>query len=237
MGYIRAFFDSNVVRTLLAIIAIGVSIAIYRLNKRKKALSYEITSFDKLFHAPSLLKERVQIIVDGKVANDINLAIIEIQNTGNEPIKREDFDSPLKFSFIGEGEILSSRILSTKPADLDAVINAEPSSLSLQPLLLNSNDRVRLEVLTSTAKYKIQHSARIVGISEIKSSLAKHRRNQSRDWIFVASLFALVLVFQIGNHMGIERWLDSHERIVNAVITTPIMLIIGYQTVRLVRDR
>jgi len=87
MSQLAALFESNAFRTLIAIVAIGVSILIYRLNKKKKALSYEVLRNDRIFRVVGSLASRVQITVDGKSANNVSLILVDIQNTGNEPIK------------------------------------------------------------------------------------------------------------------------------------------------------
>ncbi|ADW68598.1 hypothetical protein [Granulicella tundricola] len=149
MTHLNDYLESNSVRTLLAIIAILVSIGLFWLNKKKKTLSYEILRNDRLFKLNLNLENRIQITVDGSPAEDIRLVIVDIQNTGNEPIKRDEFDMPLRFNFGNGAEIVAARVLSTKPADLGALIETGKTDVTLQPLLLNKGDGLSVEILVT----------------------------------------------------------------------------------------
>jgi hypothetical protein len=175
MATIRTLLDSNISRTVLAIVAIAVSISIYFLNRKRKALSYEVVRNDELIKVDEGLRNRVEITVDGNPTSGVTLVIIDIQNTGNEPIKKEDFDKPLSFMFEDPAKVISARVLGTKPKDLGAVMNTAQDSVSLCPLLLNKGDAISVEILLTGRTKNVTHSARVVGISEGKGSLSLGR--------------------------------------------------------------
>ena len=185
---LRALLEANSVRTLLAIIAIGVSIVLFRLNRKKKGLSYEIVRNNRLFKVDSSLQSRIQVIVDGKPAINVTLVIIDIQNTGNEAIRREDFDVPCRFSFGSGAEVISTRILEAKPRDLAANIAVGDRSITLEPLLLNSGDRLSIEVLLTDSTSAVVQSGRVVGIAEIKNIIRKAHRSDYTWWAVFLSI-------------------------------------------------
>ena len=191
MHALKELLDSNVVRTILTILGIVVSVTIYRLNKKKKELSYEIVRNNRLFQLNKELKGRVEIKLDGKVVQNLFLAIIDIANTGNEPIKKEDFDKPLTLKFGDESQIISARVLGTKPDDLGVQLAINTAEVVLDPLLLNSGDGISLEVIMTAAAIRITHSARIVGVPQVRTSI-----RTSRDFAekAVVVLFGAVMV-------------------------------------------
>jgi hypothetical protein len=125
MNNLHAILESNVSRTVLAFAAICVTLVLYRLNRKRKALSYRVLRNQPLFRLPERYKNRVQVTVDGVGFQDVSLVIIEIANTDNEAIKRDDFDTPLTFSFGPDAEVLSAQLLWTKPLDLAPIIEVD----------------------------------------------------------------------------------------------------------------
>lgn len=169
MKDLQAALESNAFRSILALTAICVSICVYLLNRKRKALSYQITRNDQLFRIDEQLKKNLQITVDGRPAQDISLVLIDIENTGNEPIKREDFERPLTFIFANDAEVISARVLRTQPGDLDARLTTKEATVSLSPILLNSGDSASIELVLTSAAGFITHTARIVGVSKVRA--------------------------------------------------------------------
>jgi hypothetical protein len=237
MSQLAALFESNAFRTLIAIVAIGVSILIYRLNKKKKALSYEVLRNDRIFRVVGSLASRVQITVDGKSANNVSLILVDIQNSGNEPIKRDDFDTPLQFEFGAKAEILSARVLRTKPSDLVATIDVDESKLTLNALLLNKNDSLTIEALVSAPDEKLKHSVRIVGVADIKTSINNRRGNNTKEWFFASGLSVLWLLHEFQYKWGIEAWFQAHRHPADFALNTLLLSFIVLMIMRAVVER
>jgi len=117
MSDVKAVLTSNGLRTIIAVVAIMVTISIYLLNRKKKSLSYQVVRNDELIKVDKLVQSRVLVTVDGQPAVGLSLIILEIQNTGNEPIKTVDFERPLTFQFTS-ANVISARALDTWPKDL-----------------------------------------------------------------------------------------------------------------------
>ena len=190
MNEITALLESNAFRTILAIVGIAVTVTLYRLNRKRKEFSYEVVRNNRLFQLDDRLKSRVQISLDGKIVQDLSLAIIDVSNTGNEPIRRDDFDLPFELKFGSNAEIISARIISAKPGDLDAHLSTTTTDVVLQPLLLNKGDRLSIEVITAESTRNISHSVRIVGIPEVKASI-----RPSKNYWELAVLFSIAIAF------------------------------------------
>jgi hypothetical protein len=187
MTSLHAILESNVSRTLLAFAAICVTLLLSLFNRKRKALSYRVLRNQPLFRLPERYRNRVQITVDGVIFQDVSLVIIEVANTGNEAIKREDFDTPLTFSFGPGSEVLSAQLLGTTPPDLGAVINIVGNQVSLSPLLLNQRDELAAEVILSTTANAITHTCRVVGIPNVRN-VTNDRDRKTRDRVRSLSL-------------------------------------------------
>ena len=142
----------------------------YRQRPEKKALTvnkiYDSSAKDLL--EPLLRRAGV---VANLLSKDIRVTELEIKNTGNTEIRMEDFEQlqPLSISFEGEGEILDFDIKETQPRDLDPQISRQDSTqLRIEPCLLNPNDVIRLEILSSyPSDLPLRARARIAGIKEV----------------------------------------------------------------------
>jgi hypothetical protein len=231
--------DSNVLRTLLAVLGIVVSVTIYRLNKKRKELSYDIVRNAKLFLLNDELKSRVQVALDGKPVNDLSLAIIDIANTGNEPIQKDDFDKPFTLKFGSEAEIISARILGAKPDDLDVHLSTNASDVILQPLLLNKGDGMTIEVLTAESSTKISHSARIVGIPEVKSSIKQPLSTWEKIFRLLLVIYGVFLLVMLWRTLALQFrrnvWVFSARIDISILMLSLIFGLIA--AVTLVRSR
>jgi hypothetical protein len=147
MSTLADILESNITRTVLAALAIGVTLGIYLLNKRRKSLSYRIVSKTKLLSVDEAIGGRVQILLDGEPAANLGLVLIDVENTGNEPIRSEDFVRPLVFLFPARAAVISAEITKAKPSNLGATVSFDSSSVTLAPTLMNPADSVSLKVL------------------------------------------------------------------------------------------
>jgi hypothetical protein len=107
---LKALLESNAVRTLIALIAIGVSITIYLLNRKRKLLTVRVIARNDLVKLDPSFTGRIQITLDGRSVPDLSLVLLEIENTGNEPIKSDDFEVPLAFNFSAMVPLSSLRV-------------------------------------------------------------------------------------------------------------------------------
>jgi hypothetical protein len=173
MQVLKELLDSNITRTLLAILAVCVSITTYVLNRKQRGITYWTsarTAISRVDHAPE-----VQIMVDGKPVASVWLVLINFENTGNDAIKAEDFVKPVSFSFEVPGLIISSKSVDERPAGIDASVSFDASTVTLKPMLMNPGDRVVLQVLLRGFPGDIRAQARVLGIRALK-----HRRGTPR---------------------------------------------------------
>jgi len=156
----RAFWFISVVLPIAAVI---VPILFFFIESKEKELSYEILGRTELVgvHLPS---DEVVITYAGKNVTYLELLSIKISNSGNVPIKSEDFDKPLKIKFKEKSEVFVVRVGPSFPDNLRPIIKSEPGLIQITPLLLNPGDNYTIEVITSAKEQEPKIDVRIAGI-------------------------------------------------------------------------
>ncbi|WP_336992643.1 hypothetical protein [Bacillus toyonensis] len=150
---------------VIGIIALCVTIYIYRKNIKKKILSYEIIS-----SAPLITEKhnKVRIYVDDlEIKTILHVVILNIVSIGNEAIKTSDFETDISISITKGGnqsKVLDAEIYKNHPEDLQSEIYNHDSGkqLGIKPLLLNPKDELTLKLLVSDYD-DIRLSSRIAG--------------------------------------------------------------------------
>jgi hypothetical protein len=96
---------------------------------------------------------------------------IAIINSGQAPVKREDFDTPINIDIEG-GKLLSSQVIKTHPGNLDVSISHTEDRVTIKPLLLNPRDYILVSLLTDNKAEVSRLHARIAGINTIEEITA-----------------------------------------------------------------
>lgn len=156
------------VGAVFALGAIAVSVVLYFLQRRHKALSYEIVSRTPLMSVKEEVKGRVQILLDGTPVSDAHMVIIRVTNSGNVPIIPSDYLRPVHFDFGETVQILSAEITETNPDNVDASLELGSETVVLTPVLLNGGDSIILKVLVAEFAGKIDVDGRIIGVKRIQ---------------------------------------------------------------------
>lgn len=160
----------QVIGVLLAAIAIAISILTYRWQRQRRALTYSIKSVYPLLNESEELHGRLSVQIDGKHVNNVEVMFLEFKNSGNRPIARDDFDTPLSVYFEPPIQIFSSAVVSTAPENLGATAKIEKQAVVVEPLLLNPGDQFVLKLLLSSDSKLFDVNGRIVGVSAIEPS-------------------------------------------------------------------
>lgn len=186
---------------LVAVIAIIVSIIIYRRQNHRKALTYLVKSAYPLLTGTEELQGRLQVQVDGVTVNNIDLMFIVFTNSGNIPIERGDFDNPVTVSFEPPSPIISVVVESEEPEGIGASLSVQRDSVTLNPLLLNSGDKVTLKFILSSDTRKFRVSGRVVGVKGIREA----NSSNLYPWLGLAGLLLLAFGFAIAFYFAPKR--------------------------------
>jgi hypothetical protein len=195
-------------RTLLALLAICVTVTLFLLARRRKRLSYSISNTRVLGLHEAVNPSRVTILFDGAPVTQVSLVIIKINNWGNEPIRADDFERPLRFSWSEPARILSAEVTEVNPETLRPTIRAGAHEIVLDPLLLNPGDWLQLKILINEVGNR-SVDGRVIGVKRITKINASDKVTSDKTLRFVAAMGALgsltVLVISGGQDLGLWK--------------------------------
>ena len=175
--------------SVLAVVAIVISLIIYFLQKSKKSLSYEILSETALLSVAKEVEDKIKILFEGDSVKNVHLILLKISNNGNVSILPSEFLKNITISFDNSTRILSAEISEKKPHSIEAILTIDGTELIISPSLWNSGDTITIKSLVSEFNEKIHVSGRIVGIKDINLSNSAY----STSTIMLAS-FSLILM-------------------------------------------
>ena len=105
---------------LAVVAAITVPIAIYFLQKNRKKLSYEVISNTQLVGVENKIQDKIKILDENKLVENVHLLSIMFINDGNQSISIENFATPIKVQLGDSANILTCEVLVQSP---DVVVN------------------------------------------------------------------------------------------------------------------
>jgi hypothetical protein len=162
------------VRTILAIAAICITVSLFLAGRRRKRLSYSLSDTRVLGVHEAVNPSRVQILFDGAPVTEARLVMITVNNWGNEPIRVNDFERPLRFGWSAPSRILMAEVIDASPESLQPTIRAGVNEVLVDPLLLNPGDWFRIKSLINEAS-KLSVDARVVGVKRITKVVASDK--------------------------------------------------------------
>src|SRR5437588_7481581 len=86
------FIINVAVVVLVGIVTAVVAIWVFRKQRSKKEISYQVISDAPIASVSEGLKNRVTIQLDGKPVKDARQVVIKVRNNGNVAVKRDDYD-------------------------------------------------------------------------------------------------------------------------------------------------
>ncbi len=175
------------VRTILAIVAICVTLGLFLAGRRRKRLSYLLSDTRVLGVHEAVNPSRVQILFDGAPVTEVRLVIITVTNWGNEPIRVDDFERPLRFSWSEPSKILTADVMEVSPESLQPTIRAGVNEIVVDPLLLNPGDWLRIKTLIDQGS-KLSVDARVVGVKRIAKAVASGKVTSDKTLRLVAAM-------------------------------------------------
>lgn len=160
----------SVLSLVATVIGVFVAFYIFRAQRSEKRLSYSIIASGPLVNVTDNLNGRLKLAFDNKPVPNVNLVILRLSNSGNEPIQPNDFSTPITFTFgkTNDTQILDSSVSTTYPPDVTYQLKKLDRKVVLSPGLLNSGDSITLKVLLAGGDYSISSSGRISGVKSLE---------------------------------------------------------------------
>jgi len=105
------------------VIGAGIAVVLWLFSRERKELSYVEKSSYRLFDLQDrMIKENLEVLYKGEPVQESHLVVVQLGNTGNRPIEREDFEDaqPLSLDFGPDTAVLAVEVVEseTKPPTL-----------------------------------------------------------------------------------------------------------------------
>jgi hypothetical protein len=179
--------------TLLAALAIGVSIVLYRKQRARKTLSFEM-EITELVSVHSEARDQIKIFYGEEQVVNACLLQLQLENVGNVPITEADFEKPLGIALTQDGSPLTAEISASDPPGLEPAVGIADHAVQVDPHLLNPRDRITLKVIARNfTGFQLQY--RIVGISRLIDAKEQAERAATRKYFLIGMAAGMVGVF------------------------------------------
>lgn len=176
------FEDPAWVAVIVAAIALPVGIAVpfivARWQSGRKALGYGVAT-------ASLVRDtargRLTIFFADRQVSQVALVTVTLVNVGSQPIRREDFDGPIRIRYGADAEILDADVIAVEPSSLNPELIVPSGGedadavqrryVEVSPLLLNGGDSLSVEAIVDDhdgSVESVQVEGRIAGIAELE---------------------------------------------------------------------
>lgn len=151
------------------LLVVGTSIGLYflRSRKSKKGLSYAVHANSPL--VPEI-DDDLELTYRGREARSSRLVLVEILNSGNAPIREEDFTQGLQVYLVEYAEVLLAEITECEPSTLRPVLAPSHTGVTIEPLLLNVRDSFTVKVILAHPVDQISVDGRIAGVKNIRDA-------------------------------------------------------------------
>lgn len=192
MYKIVKFFKKNFLIILLAFVP---PFAIWFFFQRDtKDIEISVLSNVPVVSIQKEFSKGIEVQFQKKAISSLQVIEIKVQNSGNRPIERIDFDSPIKLLF--KGKILPPvEVVSLDPPNLPAEVETSDQYLTIKPMLLNRGDSFVLRTFVADETPggpPVQAISRIKGIKKINLTESESDKNRRRSFVLgiLSGLFA-----------------------------------------------
>ena len=155
------------VGAVLALAAIGLAYAQYRSSAMKRELSFGLIAGRRLIAVADELTSRVKVHLDDRPVSNVYLLEFGLKNSGSQPLRAEDFESPITIKFKNDATLLTAQVTRRSPADHPSTTRIDGNALAVSPALMNPGDYLVLQVLLSHPRPEFDVTARVYGISAL----------------------------------------------------------------------
>ncbi len=155
---------------LVTVLSVIIPVVIFGISRENKSLVYEVLGGTIISKADIASNDDLKILYKDENLENLDYQLIKITNDGKAPIKRQDFDKDMTIHYDKATKILSARVIKTKPSNLEVKIKKVDNDVNIEPLLLNKDDVISLQILSTGVKNDPSINARIVGLDQIKDN-------------------------------------------------------------------
>ena len=165
----------SILGLLVGVLSLGAAIYFYWQREREQAKGLDATllSTTNLINDVGNVRSNLKVFYKGAEVPNVSTFNIQFRNSGEQPIKKDDFEAPIDIDPENVKQIISANIVKADPADLPIQATNGQLEVSLTKALLNPGDQFTVEIAAVPVEAKqiiVQkrdiHS-RIAGIKSI----------------------------------------------------------------------
>lgn len=171
----------------------------------------------------------LQIVFGGQRVRQVYLLLVKFTNSGNQPIRSNDYERPLSLSVEDPARVLTVQVAETNPSNLlpdllpngaggwcselppELALESELRTVPLKSVLLNPGDSFTIKMLVSRfTPGRLKIDGRIVGVKDIVMAKENRVRHLLRQWMWLPLSVVLALLFELaespqpfGRHLAI----------------------------------
>jgi hypothetical protein len=204
------WFRKHNLALLLFVLAIALTVVIWKWPDllEETSLSLQLTSNTNLVSPEANQSGKIEVQFEGLAVPELWLGSFRLVNDGDVPIRREDFDQPIRLVH-REANILELRLGMNEPPNLSPYIYVGLNSIEIQPLLLNPGDSVGFSLITTKSMASAVPSVRIAGIKEInfisQVSIPGSEHPQSA-WLGIVNVILTVVTWILFLILALMFW-------------------------------
>jgi len=210
------------IAAVVGVAALVVAYLAYRSQRGRTRLEYVVETNAHLL--PQAVADHVQVLRDGQVIDNPAISIIRLVNTGDRSIQIADFHSDLKFKFADSVNIVALTLTKSRPSEWKPDISYTKNEISIKPTLINPDDMLQIQALTSGGAGKITVGSRISNITEIKRRELPYPPGSGREgellpfdkFMWYGVMPAAIILFGVVMPQGIG--LSVTARVILAVV-------------------
>lgn len=159
-----------------------------------KSLSLSIKSISPLNIVGETELPGLKILVDDKEVIEPALTVLILENNGATPVRSSDFESDIEILLGKEVQPIRAAVVSSRPEKLVASLSVTNSRVLLEPLLLNLEDNVTINILSNGLPKTLDTTSRIAGIKEIELiESADSKKENIRAFILITAAFLVAI--------------------------------------------
>jgi hypothetical protein len=137
----------------------------YRVQRNRVKLEYVVISTTQI--VPAGRNTQLDVVHQGKTVPDAFMTILRLVNIGDKPIEDTDFKTGISIIFPSVQEIASATATKVRPPGLRPTLRIQGKVATIDPVLLNAEDAIEIQAITSGRVTSLGMQARIVGLKAI----------------------------------------------------------------------
>lgn len=157
--------DKDLIGIVIMLATLIVMIIIYIFQKQTKKLSYEIILNTSLVKVSSEVKDKIEVYYEKNKVENPQILIIRFLNNGNQPISASDFEENTRLVFHNNAKIIQCESTNLNPDSLSLNFDYAKNTITIDPLLLNSNEGFTLNLIIEGEDSSFKIIDRIKGVN------------------------------------------------------------------------